>query len=201
MPGPELDKLYTRILLESGALLFGRFRLASGVESPIYIDLRRVLAKPRYLRAIVDGLSVLLEHLGYTAHPIVGVATGGIPWAAALAYHLGVPTGYVRPRAKDHGTGKIVEGVEPGEVVLLDDVATTGESLAAAAEALLNEGYTVRAAVVVVDREQGAASRLANLGLQLHSLVTLREILDSAAAMGLLAVERVEEIKRQLGLA
>ncbi len=201
MPAPELKELYTKALMEAGAVLFGRFRLSSGVESPVYIDLRKLLGRPRERRVIVDGLALLLEQLGFSSYPVVGVATGGIAWAAMLARHLCTPFGYVRPRAKEHGTGRLVEGVEPpGEVVLLDDVATTGESLSSAAEALLSSGFTIRVAVVVIDREQGAAQRLARLGIRLHSLITLRELLTTAAGMGYLTSERAEEILRELGL-
>lgn len=161
------------LLVESGVVLRGRFKLSSGKVSDIYIDARRLLGMPRYFHAIVSLLKdTFLSNVDVDA--IIGVATGGIAWAAALGFIKEMPIGYVRPKAKEHGLGRVVEGVEPpARALLIDDVATTGGSLASAVEALRHEGFTVDSAVVIVDREEGARNRLEEIGVELRSLTRL----------------------------
>ena len=161
------------LLVESGVVLRGRFKLSSGKISDIYIDARKLLGMPRYFHAIV---SLLRETFLSQVHvdAIIGVATGGIAWAAALGFTMEIPFGYVRPKAKEHGLGRVVEGVEPpAKILLVDDVATTGGSLASAVEALRREGFTVDSAIVIVDREEGAKSRLEAIDVELRSLTRL----------------------------
>lgn len=165
-----------RLLAARNAVLTGEFRLASGRKSRVYIDARLLLGDPIIFAKAVDLLD---EAAPRGRHTILGVATAGIPWAAALAMRRGAPLGYVRPQPKGHGLGRQVEGSPPkGSTLLVDDVATTGGSLAQAAEAARREGYEVEYAVVLVDRQEGARERLAGLGVQLFSVATLREILE-----------------------
>lgn len=196
----ELDMLLARLLVESGALRLGRFLLTSGRESPIYIDMRSLLQNPRGYRLVTAGLYTMLEHcFNHFQGCVAGVATGGIAWAALLASYAGLAMGYVRPRRKEHGTGRQVEGCPPGSsVVIVDDVATTGGSLYNSAQVLAAEGYPVAGALVIVDRQQGAAERLRELGIPLCSVTTLRRLLEAAASQGLLDGEKVKEVLRQL---
>ena len=106
-----------------------------------------------------------------------------LPLAAAVAYATSKPLLYVRKRPKAHGLGRVVEGA-PGRgwrAVIVDDVATTGSSLLRAAEALAGEGVEAVAAVVVVDRGEGASEVLRGRGITLLSLTTSREVLEAGA--------------------
>lgn len=162
-----------RVLIESGAVLRGEFKLASGGTSDVYIDARRLLGMPRVFKEVAWLMhEVHLSRL--SADAIIGVATGGIPWATVLGYISGKPVGYVRPRGKEHGLGRVVEGAAPpGRVVVVDDVATTGGSIAAAVSTLRSEGFTVDSAIVIVDREEGASARLKGLGVTLRPLTRM----------------------------
>ncbi len=164
-----------RELLEAGALAFGEFVLSSGLRSRVYVDLRRLLSRPGAVRRLAVELAGAVLALG--ADSVAGVATAGIPWATLAAYVLGLPAAYVRAERKRHGTSRLVEGSVAGRVVVVDDVATTGSSLAAAVEALRGEGASVAAALVVVDRCQGAYARLRSLGVELYALYTLPDLL------------------------
>ena len=164
--------------LARAVVRFGEFRLSSGEYSPYYLDLRVVPSRPRLFKWVVTLMRGLVE--GVDA--VVGVATGGLPYAAALAYELGIPMGYVRREAKHHGTSRIVEGEVSGRVAVVDDVATTGESLAVAIEAVRAVGAEPVKAVVVVDREQCASRRLAQLGVTLERLFTARQLLEALGA-------------------
>jgi orotate phosphoribosyltransferase len=92
---------------------------------------------------------------------------------------------YVRKKPKEHGTQRMIEG-DPdvkGVAVVVDDVATTGSSILRAVGALKEAGFTVRDALVVVDRDEGAAQALEKGGVKLHSLLALRELLDEAGVV------------------
>lgn len=181
----------TRALLSAGALLFGTFRLASGAESHVYVDMRRVLGSPREFRLLLSMLSSKAVELGCPGDDCVvaGVATGGIPWATGLSILLGTPMAYVR-QPKEHGTGRAVEGgdVAGRRVLLVDDVATTGGSLVSSARALRDSGAASVEALVIVDREQGASEALKGVRVSLHRLVSLKDVLREAVSMG--AVDR-----------
>ncbi len=172
-PGERLS----RLLASRGAVLRGDFVLASGRRSSVYIDARLLLGDPAAFSEALDLLAGVAPPGEYS---VLGVATAGIPWAAGLALRQGRPLGYVRVERKGHGRDRLVEGSPPrGPVVLVDDVATTGGSLAAAAEAARREGYEPIAALVLVDRGEGARERLSGMGVELRSVATLREILEA----------------------
>ena len=163
-------------LARHGAVKRGVFTLSSGRTSDIYIDLRSVPGKPHLYKLALSLLYAEAYPILDRIEAILGVATGGIPWAAGLSMLSGLPAGYVRKGRKHHGTGRSVEGPGPCRALLVDDVATTGGSLASAVEALRGEGYSVEYAVVVVDREEGARERLSSLGVELRSVLTLSTI-------------------------
>ena len=164
-------------LIRAGCVKFGRFRLSSGRESDVYVDVRALYSSPEELRAVVEELAELIREL--RAEYVCGVETSGIPLASILAYELGIPMVYVRKEKKGHGMDRIVEGVprERAKAVVVDDVSTTGCSIAHAVRALRRVKMAVTDAVVVVDRREGAVERLSELGVRLHSLTTLGELL------------------------
>jgi len=169
------------VLAASGAVLRGEFRLSHGGVSSVYVDVRRVLGVTWASRALAGLLVACASRVGSGVDGVVGVATGGVPWASWLSLGLGLPLGYVRGQAKGYGTGRRVEGWRgPGSALLVDDVATTGGSLAGAVEALRSEGVRVEAALVVVDRGEGAGERLASLGVRLYPLTTLDAVRAAA---------------------
>lgn len=188
-----------KILLETKALRFGEFVLSSGAKSSIYIDMRTIISKPKYFRLILALLASRLAPLHGEIDGIVGVATAGIPWATGLALYLGLPLAYVRPEPKKHGMGKQVEGnVEGLRLVVVDDVATTGSSLAKSINTLRLAGGQPRYALVIVDRMQGAQERLAQLGIRLLSIAKLPEILDYLEENRLVDLGLIRRAKAEL---
>ena len=164
-------------MLRHGLVKFGEFTLTSGIKSAYYIDLRPVPSIPRLFRLIVEGLleiSPVDECDGF-----VGIATGGIPLACYMAVLTNKPMAYVRRERKEHGEMKIVEGfVKNLRVIIVDDVATTGSSIASAINVIRSEGGEPILAVVVVDREQGARSRIEGMGVPFKSLMKASTILN-----------------------
>jgi len=195
--GMDAEKVLARLLVKTGALQLGEFTLTSGLQSPIYIDLRRLPSYPDVFRTVL----VLLYTTSLEADHdvVVGVATAGIVWATGLALYSGKPMAYVRSGRKQHGLGRQVEGlVEEKRVLVVDDVATTGGSLAAAVEALRSTGAQPRYALVIVDREQGARERLQAMDVELLRVATLRGILRAAVEEGLVAREDAQRVIDQL---
>ena len=166
-------------LVERGVVKFGEFTLSSGLKSPFYVDLRGVLGHPDLLRWVVSRYLSILVRLDFDV--VVGVATGGIPYASIVGYLLGSPVGYVRPEAKGYGTGRQVEGVDVAgkKVVVLDDVVPTGKNVIAAVDALRVAGGQVVGVVVFLDREQcGVENIKSSTGVEVYSVFKMRELLE-----------------------
>ena len=157
-----------RDLLKSRSLMFGDFTLASGKKSKYYFDSKRttLLAEGAWLTA--REVLRLVRDKGIKADAVGGLTLGADPIVcpvAALSHSEGPPLRafIVRKEAKDHGTGRQIEGVlDPGSrVIVVDDVVTTAGSTLKAIEAAEAAGHTVVAVICLVDREEGGSEKLA----------------------------------------
>lgn len=189
------------VLLRTGSLKFGTFKLASGILSPYYVDLRVIPSDPEAFRRVINYyLAVLQPNLAKRVQRLAGIPTAGIAYAAVLAFHLSKPFLYVRKEAKEHGRERRIEGLlQPGDKVLvLDDVATTGKNIIEAAETIRGEGGVVEDAVVLLDRQQGGAANLSKIGVKLHAFTTMKRIADRLAALGTIDERQHKEIVGQI---
>ena len=165
-------------LLEAEAVLFGEFELSHGGTSEYYVDKYRFETAPDALSLIASAFADRLD--GATP---AGVALGAVPLVTATGLAADTPYVIVRKAAKEYGTGNRIEGTLPdGPVVVLEDVATTGQSALDAVEALREAGADVERVLVVVDRQQGASELLADHGVTLDSLVTADDLLAAQDA-------------------
>ena len=121
------------------------FTWASGIRSPIYCDNRLVLSFPSVRTLIEEGIAETVKREYPEAEALFGTATAGIAHAAIAAQLLGLPMGYVRGKAKDHGRKNRIEGrLSKGEkVVVIEDLISTGGSVLDCVEALREEGAEV----------------------------------------------------------
>jgi len=168
-------------LLDKNALSRGKVVLSSGKESNYYLDGRLVTlsAKGAYLAARIILDLVRGEKIDAIGGPTLGAdpLVGAI---AALSYldKRPISTFIVRKVPKQHGKMRQIEGPLIGKskrVILIDDVATTGKALVEAKQALDNEGIKADKAIVIVDREEGAAESLREHGLRLISIFKARD--------------------------
>ena len=192
---------FCKILLRTGSLEFGTFKLASGILSPYYVDLRFIPSNPEAFQSTVAMYaSVLSPTLVKRFQRLAGVPTAGIAYAAAVALQLGKPQIYVKREHKDHNRQRRIEGfLQPGDrVAVLDDVATSGKSILEAIDAIRAEGGIVEEAVVLLDREQGAERNLKRHGIRLHSFTTMRNVTQKLLSMGTIDEKQRDEILRQI---
>jgi uridine monophosphate synthetase len=171
-------------LHEIGAVRFGRFTLKSGIVSPFYVDLRVVISHPDVLARI----GALMAELVRPCRPdrIAGIPYAGLPLAVATSLAGGFPLVYPRREEKAYGTKRRIEGsFEAGEqVVVIDDIITDGASKFEAIEPLEAAGLVVRDLVILIDREQGGAERLAAKGYALHAVLTISQCFDELERRG-----------------
>jgi len=163
-------------LREAEAVKYGEFELSHGGTSNYYVDKYLFETDPRCLELVAEAFA---ERVGETK--LAGVALGAVPLVAVTSVETGNPYVIARKQQKEYGTGNLIEGRldEGEEVVVLEDIATTGQSAADAVEALREAGAVVERVIVVVDREEGAAENLADHDVTLESLLTASELLDA----------------------
>lgn len=185
-------------LLESGCVRFGQFTLKSGLISPIYIDLRRLIGYPSLMAEVASAYLPILAQLPFDC--LAAIPYAALPIAAAISLLAGYPWIYPRREAKEYGTKAEIEGeFRAGErVVLIDDLATTGGSKFEGIEKLTQAGLVVKDVVVLIDRQSGAAEALAKRGYTLHSVFRLSDLLDEWQRQGRLDVQTCQEVREFL---
>ena len=154
-------------LLREHSVIHGDFTLASGRKSRYYLDSKRTTLLPEGAYLTAREILRILRENGVRADAIGGITLGADPIVcpvAALSHAEGPPLRafIVRKEAKEHGTGRKIEGnLIPGSrVVVVDDVVTTGESTLKAIAAATEAGFQVVAVVCLVDREEGGTAKL-----------------------------------------
>jgi len=182
-------------LLEAGCVKFGQFTLKSGMQSPIYLDLRQLVSFPRLLAQAAAAYIPILKKLSFDR--LAALPYAAIPIGSAISLQGHWPMIYPRKEVKSYGTKAEIEGLyQPGEkVVVIDDLATTGGSKFEAIEKLTAAGLCVRDVVVLIDRQSGASETLEQAGFRMHAVFKLTEMLDYWEASGKVPRERVEVVR------
>ena len=191
-----------RMLLKTGSLRFGTFKLSSGALSPYYIDLRLIPSDPEAFKKVIGYYSSVLQgEILERSHSIAGIPTAGIAYGAVLAFNFRKPFLYVRKEAKEHGTGRRIEGrLFPGvKVLILDDVVTSGRNLITAVQAIRTDGGVVEDAVVLLDRQQTGAISLQKIGVKIHSFATISQLCEILRDKGAIDESQYTQILKQIG--
>ncbi|KXK14174.1 MAG: orotidine 5'-phosphate decarboxylase [Chloroflexi bacterium OLB14] len=185
-------------LLSAGCIKFGSFTLKSGLISPIYIDLRRIISQPQLLSQVAEAYKSLLSNLQFDR--IAGLPYAAIPIATAISLQGNYPMIYPRKESKTYGTKADIEGeYQQGETVLIiDDLATTGGSKFEAIEKLTSVGLVVKDIVVLIDRQSGAKESLSQAGFNLHAVLTINQMLEYWEETGKVEKEKIAETRKFL---
>ena len=163
------------------------FTWASGIKSPIYCDNRLTLSDHEVRCDVENGLKTLIEENFPEAEVLMGTSTAGIAHAAITAHLMGLPMGYVRSGAKDHGRQNRIEGrLEKGQkVVVVEDLISTGGSVIEVVDALREEGAEVLGIVCIFTYGmKKGVERLAAANVKAVSLTDFDAVVSVAAESG-----------------
>jgi orotate phosphoribosyltransferase len=168
------------------------FVWASGWNSPIYCDNRKVLSFP-YVRDFIKSemCSVIFEQFP-EAEVLAGVATAGIPWGAMAADQLKLPYIYVRPKPKEHGLGNQIEGsfTAGQKVIVIEDLISTGKSSLQVVDVLKNAGVKVLGMVSIFNYGFDVAVKaFADAGVPFKSLTNYSSLISLAVEKGLVSAD------------
>lgn len=176
-------------LLAQRSVRRGRFTLASGRESSHYVDARLTTMSPEGLALIGPLALEAIRERGWAVEAVGGLTLGADPIAYAIAVaSVSAPplvrAFTVRKEAKQHGTGRLIEGpMRDGDrVVVIEDVITTGGSALKAAEAVQRAGARISGILALVDREEGGRAVLEERGFEVVCLATLSQLLNEGSS-------------------
>ena len=160
------------------------FTWASGIKSPIYCDNRLTLSYPEVRKCVETGLAETIQKYYPDVEVIEGTSTAGIAHAAMVAEILGLPMGYVRGGAKDHGRGNQIEGIVPAgkKVVVVEDLISTAGSSLEVVEVLREAGANVLGIVSIFTYGlTKGIERLAAANCENHSISNFETLVKVAA--------------------
>lgn len=169
-------------LKDCEAVQFGDFTLASGQKSNFYIDIKKASTDPKTLRIIADYIARVIPTVTDKTKPAIigGVELGGVPIATAVSLSTGFPLLIIRKEQKEYGTKSRYVGQldKDKEIILMEDVTTSGGSVKKAIIALQEDGAKISKVITIVDRESGASDSLKEIGVELIPLVRSSELVE-----------------------
>ncbi len=172
---PDQRRERLRRIIEEKSLLTGQtFTLASGKTSRFFVNLKQTMLDPEGSNLLADLMLDVLEKFGI--RNIGGLEMGAVPLVTSVCTksyeRFPVKTFFVRKKLKDHGAVRLIDGhLDSGaEVLIVDDVVTTGQSALQAVEAVRARGCRVSKILAIVDREEGGRENLEKDGIELISL-------------------------------
>ena len=195
-----MEQKIAKDLLSIGAVFLSPekpFTWASGIKSPVYCDNRLTLTAPEVRTHVEEGLAEIIRREYPDCEVLMGTSTAGIAHAAITAQLLGLPMGYVRSGAKDHGRGNQIEGkLNPGEkVVVVEDLISTGGSVLEVVNVLREAGAEVLgiASIFTYGMKKGL-ERLESANVKDVSLSNFDAVAEVAAKEGYIKPEDVQRL-------
>lgn len=187
------NKEIAKQLLSIGAVFLRPnepFTWASGIKSPVYCDNRLILTATEVRNVVEQTLADAIKTNYPDCQVLMGTSTAGIPHAAIVGHLLGMPMGYVRAKAKDHGRTNRIEGkLIPGQkVVVVEDLISTGGSSMDTVDALLNAGAEVLGILSIFNYG------IRTLPIRTVSLCDLETLAQVAVEEGYIEVKEMKEV-------
>ena len=196
----NIQRLIARDLLKIKAVFFRPeepFTWASGILSPVYCDNRLTLTDVAVRTDVEQSLATVVKAEYPDVQVLMGTSTAGIAHAAITGHLMGLPMGYVRAGAKDHGRQNQIEGrLEPGQkVVVIEDLISTGGSVLEVVQVLRDAGADVLgiASIFTYGMQKGI-DRLAAANVKNISLTNFDIIAEEAAAAGYIQPEDIQRL-------
>ena len=163
------------LLKENEVFLEGDFTLYKKKKSNYYINMKKAITEPEILSTISKLITDQIKN--DDIDKFAGAALGAVPIATAVSLESKLPLLMIRKEKKGYGTSKLIEGelLEGDDVIVVEDVSTTGGSLLKAIKAIQENGGNVKRAFVVVDRQEGAIEEFEKEGITLEPLISVDE--------------------------
>ena len=175
------------------------FTWTSGIKSPIYCDNRLILSFPNVRKFVADKMTEIVENKYGKDICIAGVATGAIAIGAMIAERLNLPYAYVRPEPKEHGLKNQIEGnIKNGSnVVVIEDLISTGKSSLNAINALKSEGYNVMGMLSIFSYNfQFANKKFEDENISINSLSDYNSLVNLIQSEGTLDRNEISRLKK-----
>ncbi|WP_174613188.1 orotate phosphoribosyltransferase [Virgibacillus ihumii] len=174
------------------------FTWTSGIKSPIYCDNRLTMSYPETRRKLAKAFALMVDGLEQKPDVIAGCATAGIPHAAWLAEELNLPMVYVRSKPKGHGKGNQIEGVleKDQNVIVIEDLISTGGSSIDSAKALQEEGANVLGVLAIFTYGlEKSKQKFADAELDFQTITTYDEMLAVLKEIGEFNDDELNELR------
>ena len=175
------------------------FTWTSGIKSPIYCDNRLILSFPEVRKYVADKMTEIVENKYGKDISIAGVATGAIAIGAMIAERLNLPYAYVRPEPKEHGLKNQIEGnIKKGSnIVVIEDLISTGKSSLNAINALKSEGYNVMGMLSIFSYNfQFANKKFEDENISINSLSDYNSLVNLIQSEGTLDSNEISRLKK-----
>ena len=175
------------------------FTWTSGIKSPIYCDNRLILSFPDVRKFVADKMTEIVENKYGKDICIAGVATGAIAIGAMIAERLNLPYAYVRPEPKEHGLKNQIEGnIKKGSnIVVIEDLISTGKSSLNAINALKSEGYNVMGMLSIFSYNfQFANKKFEDENISINSLSDYNSLVNLIQSEGTLDSNEISRLKK-----
>ncbi len=197
----NISKKVAQALLKIGAVGFrteNPIQFKSGIWSPVYVDNRLFTSNPNEWQDVIRGFQDLIKEKALSFDMIAGIESAGISHSAVLGYEEKKPMVYVKKETKGHGMKKRIEGgkVQGKQMLLLEDLVSTGGSSISGANVLREEGARVDDCIVIVSYDfEEAAENFEGAKVNLHTLTSFPVILEEALATGKITEQESETVK------